>query len=1142
MRCGFCKADNPRGFSFCGYCGHPLPALCPRCGLENPRDFSFCGHCGADLSQLISASSTSALEGERRFAVILVADIAGFTPLTERLDAEAAAGLVNRCLDEMTRVVVQRGGRVDRYTGDGLVAVFGAPTAHEDDPERALRAASAMQEAVGEIEFDGVSSLSLHIGLACGQVVAAGVGGEGRWEYTVVGTPVNRAYRLQELSAPGQTLVCEELVRLTEGDFSFSPLTTSGLSQEVETNTFEFLGENLRPQTDMWPLVGREAEMTLLRRHLDDLANGEGRFLSIIGEAGVGKSRLLQELRASSVQQDHSPIWLEGEPNAREGIQSYGWFLSLLHRSLGLSDIDDIGQGLERFRANLDTLMPGEAQEVYKYLSWMLGVRLETAEPVWVDTPDVIKWRTFGAVQNWLMAMAREKPVVLICEDMHWLDPASAELLEQLVPLVERVPLLVIGVYRPEVDSLAWRLRERVARTYRARYAELWLQPLPLPEAEELVVTLLGTDRVSPDVLASILRRTEGNPLFIEEIVRSMVEEGMLIRDDSGGYVLVEREREMAIPDTVQAIFQSRIDRLEGEIKKVLQIAACIGRRFSYDMLVAVAETCGVPQARLDRSLQRLEKARMIRREEESEYTFYHRLVRDILHAGLLQATRSQYHTIVAQWYEENSPGPSPPYELLAYHYGQTDDYEKQRRYFALAGHQAAQRYANQDACTFFGQALALTTDLEERFDLLVGRERVLDLLSERAQQRADLEELGEIVETLGDAARAAVVYNRMAYWFDTQGDYPAAIAAAEKGLAAARKADDAKAEAGNLHRIASAAWRQGRFTAALAAAQEAVEVAHLSGDAEREASALTTMGVIYRSQGHLDEARACYQQALDIHRAIGDRKGEAVNLCQLGNLLYDEGDYAGSYNRHQEAIEIFRFIGDRQGEAWALGGLGSVYLACGAHDQARECMEKALSLRRSVGDRRGEAVNRVDLGSVLLAQGDAAGSLLHLEKAIEVLRAIGARRDETYALVWLGRAREAVGNLDGAKMAYQATLSRSLQRGRPAIGIQGVAGLARVAMAQGDLEAAREYVARVLTFIRERGPAQIEQVFRVYWTCIRVLRAAGEDDEAARVLEEAVQRLMEREERIADPALRRMFAQVYEHQEILALWLGGGG
>lgn len=1153
MRCTVCSSENPEGFAFCGHCGSPLPRPCPECGLGNPHDSIYCGYCGAELPRLPSSIQLQP-EGERRFVVILFVDIAGYTRIAERLDAEEAAALVNECLDQMTQVVMQHGGRVDKYIGDGVMVVFGAPTAREDDPERALLTARALQETMSKLELHpAVPHVSLHVGAACGQVVAARVGAKARREYTVIGLTVNLAKRLEEVSEPGQILVSQELAQLTKDKFSFRPVSFAQFhGWEGGMEAFELTGVRSEDASTRHagqlqsPLVGREEEIALLGHSLHKLAQGKGGIIFLIGEAGTGKTRLLREARAQSQEQGLGIFWLEGSADIGEPVQ-YGHWRTLLRNAVGeVEHASAIGTA-GRLQAYLSQWMPDEAQKVSPFLARVMGGQAEQETCTRLEGLDgeSLKWQTFQAMRAWVLALAQHNPLVLALEDMHVMDSTSTELLEQMLALVGQAPLLIVGACRPEPTCPAYHLREVAQSKYRDVYTELGLRFLPASATSQMANHLLGNGQVSQPALDVIQRLTEGNPLFIEVVVRSMADQALLTQQADAVWEFAPGMVMDNIPYTIQSILQARLDRLDGEAIRILQLAACIGQRFPHRILEATCDSIGVRSQRLDPGLKTLEEAALIEREAKSHaraYTFKSSLIRDTVHGNLMKGTRSQFHRAIAQWYETSTlQAHEPPHAVLAYHYEQIGDNEKRKFYLIQAGRQTAKSYANQEACVFFTQALALSQSPAERFELLLAREQVLDLMGLRDQQHADLEELLKLADQQDNSTWQATVYYRFALWHASQGDYSAALTAAQEGQAAAHRASDARVEADNLHQIASATWRQGRFAEALEAVQAAIHLARESGDATREATSLTTMGVIYRSMRDLASARVCYQHALDIHRASGDKRGEAINLTQLGNVLYDQGDFTGALDYHQHGLELFRQVGDRRGQAWSLSGLGTVYQHCGEYTSARTCHEQALALRRDVGDQRGVAVSLADLGNVLVGLGELPVAQAQLEQALALSRSLGARRDEVYIVTYLAQAREEAGDLDAAQAMHEAAIKSRIEQGQQAASVENVAGLARLALKQNDLETAIKHAAQVLRHIREHDLAYIESPLLVYLTCIHVLAAQGQDRLARHMLAEAYGKLLKRADKITDTELRRSFLErVPEHRQIIAAWMAG--
>lgn len=544
MLCPSCGAENPSSFSFCNRCGAPLPRLCPRCGFENPGNFSFCSHCGADLTMVSPSSALTHPESERRFAVVLFADIAGFTRMSEHLDPEEATELVNRFLDEMTTAVLQYGGRVDKYMGDGLMAVFGIPTARNDDLEQALRAAMAMRESTAGL-WSGpeIPPIALHIGLACGPVVIAGVGSKGHRERTLIGTSVSLAARLEEASVPGQILVSEEIARLTEHAFQFQPVTLSGLTGwEGTVQAFELLSERRAGQPpgagELYsPLVGREAEIAILWQSLQNLTAGKGAIISIIGNTGIGKSRLVAEIRARAQREGLLLRWLEAYPAENERTSPWSSFRTLLQNAIGVTPHTAPSETHRRLLGFLrDSMREQQADEFHPYLGWLLGLPLEPAQAERVERigEEELGWRLLQVFQHGLAALAARKPVVLVFEDLDRADLPSVKLLERMLPLTTQTPLAIWSLYCPEPERPSWRLREIAGKRYGNIYSELWLHPLPPAAAREMVIHLLGVDRSLEKAVDLILQRAEGNPLFIKEIICSMADQGILVQRADG--------------------------------------------------------------------------------------------------------------------------------------------------------------------------------------------------------------------------------------------------------------------------------------------------------------------------------------------------------------------------------------------------------------------------------------------------------------------------------------------------------------------------------------------------------------------------------------------------------------------------------
>jgi predicted ATPase/class 3 adenylate cyclase len=1150
-KCSSCATENPPGSAFCVQCGVSLTQRCPCCGLENPPGTPNCQHCNTSLSATALSSFQISFEGERRFATILFADIAGFTQLSELFDPEQATRIVNRCLEVMTQVVIRNGGRLDKYTGDGLMAVYGAPIAHEDDPERALITAIQLVDVIRNIHPDDhMPALALHVGLACGQVVAAAVGSQYRREYTVIGRPVNLASRLEEATKPNQILVSDELARLTSHLFQFQPIKLSALrGWDDDVSVYELLSHrhSISPLDHInslrSPLVGREAEISTLGRSLEELLLGKGSLIHLVGEVGMGKSRLLREMHIRVNELQYQVDWLQSSaPEKSENIR-YCCIQKMIRTVIGASAEADEVQVTKLLQNHLAAILPEKATDNFPYLAQIIGIRLPDVlleQLDWLDD-DLLRWQIMRVTNEWISALATQKPVVLIFDDFQWVDQDSVEIFESLCQVVENLPVMIVLSYRPEPDEPVWHFRKLILTKLTHYSKEINLKPLSISAIQEIVQNLLGTRKIPDKALELIITRSEGNPLFIEEIVRSMLDNNILIKDAESNWQLVLDWSEIGIPENIQGILQARVDRLDRETRRILQIAACLGRRFNIDPLSAIAAELGITESHIANSVRILLQTGLIHQNSEQipqEYEFRHILIQDTVYRSLLHSSRAYLHSLIAAWYENHSKTGEPPGALLAFHYEQTDDVLKQLQYFSKAGFQALCAHANNTALNFFNKALNLVSDSKDRFDLLIAREKVCQLLGDYQQQGKDLEELLQLVAQIGDDQQRAFVYNRLAIWHETQGEYDMARLAFERCLAAARRANDNGMEAESLYRIASASWRQGRYNEALELGRSALTITRKIHDTSREAESLTTLGVIYRTLGDLGNAQDCYTQAFSIHKKFNDQRGIAINLSQLGNIYQDQGAYTEAHQYHLQALSLFRQVGDRRGEAWSLSGLGTVNLRCGFYDIALEYAQQALEIRTVIGDRRGEGVALSDAGSILLDRGQPQLALEYLEKANKILSDLGARRDEIYARTSLAQCLEQLNELSRAAELHQSAFEERSQKGQVLAGIDNLAGLGRISLQNSNVVLARTYAGQILAHIETHGLAQSENPGLIYRTLLQIFQASGEQKSVHQILKEANDTLLERASRITDPELRRSFMEaIPNHRLLLEEW-----
>lgn len=726
MLCPSCQFDSPPDYAFCPKCGTPLSATPehtaavpePKSQADRlqrlvPREFA---------NRLLSTQGQ--VDRERRTVTIMFSDIEGSTAMAENLDPEDVMEIMDGAFDLLIEPIYRYEGTIARLMGDAVLAFFGAPIAHEDDPERACRAAldiiaDADAYAARLEQERGITGFNVRVGIHTGLVVVGEVGSDLRVEYTAMGDAVNLAARLESAAEPGTVLVSEGVDRLIAPLFqtkALDPVDVKGRSEPVPV--YRVLAARELPGKPHGipglesPLVGREAEFAALQEALARMEGGKGSIVTVIGEAGIGKSRLVAEARKGA---PHLR-WVEGRCLSYGSSIAYQLWVDLFRRLLDVTARDvprDVGTAL---RKQVETLCPGQFQEVYPYLAALMSVPLETEVEAMLAQLDVqeLKAATFHAVERLLASAASRGPLVLIAEDLHWADPTSIQLLERLLPLTEWAALLIVCVFRPQREHSSWRLRQTAVRDHGQWHTDLWLEPLSAAESERLVGNLLWLESLPVQLKTQIQERAEGNPFYLEEVLRSLIDEGAIAQEEATGRWLATRDiADIAIPETLQGVLMARIDRLREETKRVLQMAAVIGRLFLYRVLAAVASG----ERDLDEQLLILQREEMIReraRLPELEYIFKHHLIQESAYNGLLKRQRRAFHRQVAEALERLYPYRLEEQAgLLAYHWERAADAEKATEYLLRAGDQARLAYAHEEAVSYYQRALVFLEGMD---------------------------------------------------------------------------------------------------------------------------------------------------------------------------------------------------------------------------------------------------------------------------------------------------------------------------------------------------------------------------------------------------------------------------------------------
>jgi class 3 adenylate cyclase len=694
----------------------------------NPVGSKFCNACGKKLGEPSeSKEAKPVIDGERKQVTVLFSDLSGYTAMSERLDPEEVKEIMSRVFGEIAQVVTKYEGFLEKFIGDAVVAFFGIPKTHEDDPIRAIQAAKEIHckiEAMSsQFERRIGKHLGMHTGINTGLVVTGEVDLE-RGIHGVVGDTINLASRLSELAKAGEIYIGQDTYRRAKGYFNFERLEPCRVKGKDEPlSVFRVLESKEKTehiggggiQLIRSPLVGRNVEFMAIKGCLNRLLDGQGGILSIIGEAGMGKSRLMAEIRNSlaKMKDGVSIQWWEGHTLSFGHAISYWPFREILRQYAGITEDDSETDAWEKLERRITAIFSAETAEILPYIASLitLEVKGEYAEKVKYLDGEAMGRQVFLASWRFFERLAQNTPVMLVFEDLHWADESSTLLLEHLLPLVKRVPLLFCGVSRLDPKTPAARLRETAVKDYERRYTEIRLAPLSPTETTQLMHNLLKIENLSLHISEKIVNKSEGNPFFLEEIIRSLMDARVVVLNPVTGSWRATAEIEtIIIPDTIKGVIMARLDRLDADLKQVLRMASVIGRSFLYRILRAVAEA----DRELDQHLLELQGLELIREKQlipEVEYIFKHALVQEATYESLLLKKRRELHERVGQAIEVLFTDRLEEfYSLLAYHYARAEAWEKAHGYLLKTGDQAGRVAADTEALAHYRQALAAYT------------------------------------------------------------------------------------------------------------------------------------------------------------------------------------------------------------------------------------------------------------------------------------------------------------------------------------------------------------------------------------------------------------------------------------------------
>ena len=1106
MKCLKCLSENREGARFCNGCGHKLELVCPKCRNSNRPESKFCDACGHDLSkpftstkipepsksfQKISEAAEFAplLEGERRQATILFSDLSGYTEMNEQLDPEEVEEIMSRIKEESVHIVESYGGIVNQFVGDEILALFGIPTGYEDDPIRAVKAALELHKMVRQISpgIEGRTGkpLMMHTGINTGLIVT-NLRDDRDGLYGITGETVNTGARLKSQAESDDILVSPETKRLIAPYFETIALEEIRMKGKTgPTIPYRVIGESkiqtrfeAAEQKGFTTYTGRDQELAILRTCLEKAILGEGQFVTVMGEEGMGKSRLHYELRHKLDRKKITVLQGRCQPYGRN--IPYFPFIDALRRGLHLREEESPAELLEKAVANIKAIDPSLEQFIPLYLH-LLSIQSYYPLPEHLHGKELRKAME-EALALIITLNTQRQPMVMILEDWHWSDDASQAALKHLIGMTAPYALMLVTTYRPSYPA-DW--------GYLSYHTPVVLKPLDGPNTENIVKSITGASHLPRGLGDLIFERSGGNPLFIEEICYSLIEEA-LVKVKDGKAALTQSLVNLSLPDTVQAIIRTRIDRLDSHAKEALRLASVIGRVFGQRILERIYSA----RVELSESLEALKAFEVIQQTRvlpEAEFTFRHVLTQKVVYETLLLQRRKKLHGIIGQTIEElYSERLEEQLPILAYHYIRSDRQDKAIEYALLAGDQAAGLYANNEATTYYDQAFKISKTLPESLKIQQWQiDAALKLASvgitrqDIERDRTNLEQAHALAETLNDESRLS----RVLYWLGrihyVLWKPQTAMEYARQSLEIADRLGDDTLASSPVNLMGRVYFQLSDFTEASQFLERSIEQMRRIGNKVEESTASAVASYVLAFLGEFDRAFVHADHAIQLAQKIQNPFAKA-NAYHLRGCI---GDQCGEWNQaikdYEKAIRIAEKAEDLFRlylvKSWKGRGLAMI----GDPDRGRELLEESLALAEQIGTKFWLAWQKNALASCFFTLGDLeAGSLL-CQEAIS----LGKETNDKYVIAFANRTfAEILSHLEPsdpgkADRAILETL-RIYQEidVKPELGRTNLS-YARLFKDRGEKEKAIEYLVKAIDMFQQMGMkwdlAQADQLHR---------------------------------------------------------------
>jgi class 3 adenylate cyclase/tetratricopeptide (TPR) repeat protein len=1027
MKCPNCQTVNPIEAKFCMNCGTSLVVTVQSKGAQEsgvrtqslerfiPREL---------MRKLEAARAHDAMVGERRVITMLFCDVKGSTAAAEKLDPEVWTDIINGVFEYMIRPIYKYEGTVPRLMGDAILAFFGAPIAHEDDPQRAVLAALEIQEGIkeyaDEVRLKHGVDFGLRVGINTGLVVVGQIGSDLRMEYTAIGDAINLAARMEQTAAAGTIQISEETYKLVSPFFEFEPLgelEVKGKSAPVKT--YRVLGVkanhgSLRGLEGLSsPLVGREAQLALLNERLEQLESGAGAVVAVMGEAGLGKSSLIAELKKSNEGVPCS--WLRGDALSYARSTSYFPWRQVIRQSINTRAGDPPAEVREKLRHVPSNDLP--------FLEAMLVVESEESLQVLAGFQgEALVQRMVNAVRGYLSGLASVGPLVIVFDDLHWADEASLNLLLSLVDLAETQPIVFICMLRPDKAVPSWDLIGKIQQAIGERFHAIGLEPLQAEQTDALLTNLLGMKGLPKNVRDLIVERADGNPLFIEELIRSLIETKQIIRENSH-WKAMNADAKVSLPNTLRGVLSARIDRLPELSRHVLQNAAVIGRSFDLGVLKQLTHLNG----RLDSHIQYLLDASLIEPARD-EYMFRHVLIQEAAYDSILLKKRAELHLQIGETLEELHADRIEEFApLLAFHYYSASD-SRSLKYDILAGEKATRLYANIEAATHFSRALEVAKRIGSDHRQLV------ELYTQ----------LGSVLELSGRYEQALKNYEEMQAFGREQGERSAELSALM-----------AKATIySTFTQLHNSELSEQLLIQALGISREI-------GERAAQARLHWNLMLNYLFSKRLDESLKHGEVALTLARESDNHEYLAFVLNDFCRVYTCRGEFEKAHVVIREAREFWQTMDNQVMLADSFGSEAEAYFNAGEYERSLECSHQALQISEKIDNLWGQSYDRMLMSFAYFESGQLRRGIQQAEQAIRLGEEAGliASNSLRSELAWIYAYCGAFEK--GLKLIGQAL--QTAEAKQPAWRAFPQAGKVRIHLLRGDIDSAEQTAGNTL-------------------------------------------------------------------------------